>query len=244
VKALARCGAPVTSAAAARLAAVSRSFIYENDKARALITSAQARSQALAAGRIPAATAQQEASWRERALNAEERARQLQHELTAQRRITAGYLGQLARDRNDLQRKLEAARANLARLTERQVSDLFPRGPGKQAEGRALQTASAAAGNVCLVRVYPVGGILSRCPPPTLTPPLCRRLALMAQRADLADRRRAVGDRDRQIGEPPGPGHAAGRSPAGPARPTAAPVIRTRSASIRVAANPACDTTP
>jgi hypothetical protein len=119
--------------------------------------------------------------------------------------ITARYLGQLARDRNDLQHKLEAARANLARLTERQVADLFPRGPEKQAEGRALQTASAAAGNVCLVRVYLVGGILSRCPPPTLTPPLCRRLALMAQRADLADRRRAVGDRDRQIGEHPVP---------------------------------------
>ncbi|MGH3288412.1 MAG: DUF6262 family protein [Streptosporangiaceae bacterium] len=174
VKALARTGAPVTSAAVARIAGVSRSFIYENPQARALVTAAQARTQARAAGRIPAAPAQAEASWRERALNAEQRARDLQRELTAQRRVTAGLLGQLrqpdgtwlqeestrlhaenehlldernqlASERNDLQRKLQAARANLTRLTERQVAGLFPDGPrgssampsaGEHASGR------------------------------------------------------------------------------------------------------------
>jgi hypothetical protein len=159
VQSLARSGAPMTSAAIARLAGVSRSFIYENGQARAHVTAAQARTQIRAAGAIPAATAQQEASWRERALNAEQRIRDLQHELTAQRRLTAGFLGQLrqpdgtwladerirlqeeterlladrnqiARERNDLQRKLEAARAGLARLTEQKVTELFPNGPG------------------------------------------------------------------------------------------------------------------
>ncbi len=159
VRSLARTGAPLTSAAIARLAGVSRSFIYENDQARAHVTAAQARTQIRAAGAIPAATAQQEASWRERALNAEQKIRDLQHELTAQRRLAAGFLGQLrqpdgtwladettrlheenerllternqlARERNDLARKLEAARASLARLTEQKVTELFPHGPG------------------------------------------------------------------------------------------------------------------
>jgi hypothetical protein len=161
VKVLARTGAPITCAGVARLAGVSRSFVYENGQARDLVTTAQARTQARTAGRIPATTAQQEASWRERALNAEQHARDLQRELTAQRRLAAGLLGQLrqpdgtwladerdrlqaenehllternqlARERNDLQRKVDAARANLARLTERRVADLFPGGPGRQ----------------------------------------------------------------------------------------------------------------
>jgi hypothetical protein len=160
VRSLARSGAPLTSAAIARLAGVSRSFIYENDQARAHVTAAQARTQTRAAGAIPAATARQEASWRERALNAEDKVRDLQHELTAQRRLAAGFLGQLrqpdgtwladertrlhdenerlltnrnqlARERNDLQRKLDAARASLARLTAQRVTELFPQGPGQ-----------------------------------------------------------------------------------------------------------------
>jgi hypothetical protein len=174
VKALARTGAPISCAGVARLAGVSRSFVYENDQARAVVTAAQARTQAGVAGRIPAATAQQEASWRERALNAEQRARDLQHELTAQRRLTAGLLGQLrqpngtwladernrlqaengqllaernqlARERNDLHRKLDAARANLARLTERRVDELFPHGPGEPATIQAATRPPARA---------------------------------------------------------------------------------------------------
>lgn len=169
VKTLARTGAPITCAGVARLAGVSRSFIYENDQARAILTAAQARTQARTAGSIPAATAQQEASWRERALNAEQHARDLQRELTAQRRLAAGLLGQLrqpdgtwladerdrlhadnehllaernqlARERGDLRRKLEAARANLARLTEHRVAELFPNGPGQAPAAAAHQT--------------------------------------------------------------------------------------------------------
>lgn len=169
VTALARSGAPLTSAAIARLAGVSRSFIYENDQARAHVTAAQARTQIQAAGRIPAATAQQEASWRERALNAEQKARDLQHEITAQRRLAAGFLGQLrqpdgtwladerarlqeenehllternqlARERNELHRKLDAARANLARHAEQRAAELFPNGPGRQAAEQGSPT--------------------------------------------------------------------------------------------------------
>ncbi len=176
VKTLARTGAPITCAGVARLAGVSRSFIYENDQARTLVTAAQARTQAHTAGRVPAATAQQEASWRERALNAEQHARDLQHELTAQRRLAAGLLGQLrqpdgtwladerdrlhaendnllaernqlARERGDLQRKLDAARASTARLTQQRAAELFPGGPGQvRAHDPSPQRLTATSG--------------------------------------------------------------------------------------------------
>jgi len=42
VKTLGRAGAPITRAGVAQLAGASRSFTYENDKARAMITEAQA----------------------------------------------------------------------------------------------------------------------------------------------------------------------------------------------------------
>ena len=47
---------------------------------------------------------------------------------------------QLARERGDLRRKLEAARANLARLTEHRVAELFPNGPGQAPAAAAHQT--------------------------------------------------------------------------------------------------------
>lgn len=47
---------------------------------------------------------------------------------------------QLARERGDLQRKLDAARANLARLTERRVAELFPNGPRQAPAAAAHQT--------------------------------------------------------------------------------------------------------
>jgi hypothetical protein len=105
-------------------------------------------------------TAQQEASWRERALNAEDQVRKLRQELTTQRRLVSDLMGQLRepdgtwvqqerdrlrkenelvcsqrnqllRERDDLQRRLEGARANVSRLNERRVSELFPDGPGR-----------------------------------------------------------------------------------------------------------------
>ena len=106
-------------------------------------------------------TAQQEASWRERALNSEEQLRKLRQELATQRRLASDLMGQLRepdgtwiehdrdrlrqenemlrsersqvlRERDELQRRLDGARANVSRLSERRVAELFPDGPGRQ----------------------------------------------------------------------------------------------------------------
>jgi hypothetical protein len=161
VKALGRTGAPITRAAVTQLAGVSRSFTYENDEARLVITGAQARSRARVGHRIDTMTAQQAASWRERALNDEDQLRVMRHDLQAERRLVADLIGQLRepdgtwieqdrdrlraenqhllternrllRERDTLRRKLEGARANLARINERRVRELFPAGPTKR----------------------------------------------------------------------------------------------------------------
>lgn len=162
VKALGRTGAPVTRAGVAQLAGVSRSFTYENADARTLIAAAQARARAGTATRVETLTAQQEASWRERALNAEEEVRRLRQEVAAQRRLVGDLMGrlrepdgtwleqerdrlraqnelllsernQLVRDRDDLRRRLDGARSQVSRLNERRVAELFPGGPGPTA---------------------------------------------------------------------------------------------------------------
>jgi hypothetical protein len=159
VKLLGRSGAPMTRAAISQLAGVSRSFTYENDDARAIIAAAQTRSQARAESSIATITAQQDASWRERALNAEDRARELGREIATQRRLVSDLTGrlrepngtwiehdrnrlrrenetlllernQLLSERSELQRKLDGARANVSRLNEQRVIQLFPSGPG------------------------------------------------------------------------------------------------------------------
>lgn len=160
VKALGRTGAPITRAAVSQLAGVSRSFTYENGQARAIIAAAQARTHARAEVRVETLTAQQEASWRERALNAEEEVRKLRQEVATQRRLVGDLMGQLREpdgtwvehdrdrlrkeneqllaernqlvgERDDLRRRLDGARANVSRLNERRVTELFPDGPGR-----------------------------------------------------------------------------------------------------------------
>ena len=160
VKVLARTGAPITRAAVSHLAGVSRSFTYENDRARTIIAAAQARTQARAEDRVETLTAEQEASWRERALNAEEELSRLRREVATQRRLVGDLMGQLREpdgtwlehdrdrlrrenevllaernqllgERADLARRLEGARANVSRLNERRVTELFPDGPGR-----------------------------------------------------------------------------------------------------------------
>ncbi len=110
-------------------------------------------------------TVQQEASWHERALNAEDQIRVLYRELGKQRQLIADLLGQLRdpdgtwlehdRDRlreenqrllyernqliaaqHDLQRRLDGARANVARLNTARVTELFPAGPGPERVSR------------------------------------------------------------------------------------------------------------
>jgi chromosome segregation ATPase len=160
VKLLGRTGAPISRATVSQLAGVSRSFTYENQEARAIIAAAQARTQARAEARPETLSAQQEASWRERALNAEEEVRKLRQELMTQRRLVSDLMGQLRepdgtwveqdrdrlrnenevlcsernqvlRERNELQRRLDGARANVSRLSERNVTELFPDGHGR-----------------------------------------------------------------------------------------------------------------
>jgi hypothetical protein len=161
VKALGRTGAPVTHVGVAQLAGVSRSFTYENSAANSIVAAAQARTQAKAVGRIEKRTAQVEASWRERALNAEDEIGNLRRELATQRNLVSDLLGQLREpdgtwiehdrnrlrhenehllsernqllsERNELQRRLDGARANISRLHERRVQELFPGGPGRE----------------------------------------------------------------------------------------------------------------
>lgn len=160
VKLLGRTGAPVTRAAVSKLAGVSRSFTYENEQARSIIAAAQARMQARVEAQPETVTAQQEAAWRERALNSEDEVRRLRQELTTQRRIVSDLMGQLrepdgtwveqdrdrlrkenevlrsernqlVRERDEVQRRLDGARANMSRLSERRVIELFPDGPGR-----------------------------------------------------------------------------------------------------------------
>jgi hypothetical protein len=84
VKALGRTGAPITRVDVAQVAGVSRSFTYENSAANSIIAEAQTRTQAHAEGRIEKRTAQEEASWRQRALNAEDEIRNLRREVATQ----------------------------------------------------------------------------------------------------------------------------------------------------------------
>jgi hypothetical protein len=158
VRAIGRSGVPVTRAGVARLAGVSRSFTYQNEQADAMIVTAQARTQVAATQPVAAQMAQQDAAWRERALNAEDHIRALRRELSAERQITSDLLGRLRdpdgtwleddrrqlrhdnerlrserdqflRERNELQRKLDGARANVTRLADQRVTELFPLGP-------------------------------------------------------------------------------------------------------------------
>lgn len=158
VKLLGRTGGPITRASVAKLAGVSRSFTYENPQARASIAAAQDRAMASAHAQAETATAEQEASWRARALNAEDALRRLRQELTTERRLVADLLGQLrepdgtwlsqdrerlrnenerllaernqlVREVDDLRRRLDGARSQVSRLNERRVTELFPDGP-------------------------------------------------------------------------------------------------------------------
>jgi len=141
---------PITYPAVALTAAVSRTFLYENPDARALVTSAIANGggqPAQAAG-----DARQEASWRERALNTEAALKTAHAEIRAQRDRIATLMGQardaetewtpqaigqittenttlkqrvrqLSQDNRALQERLQAARSNV-RFADRRIAQL------------------------------------------------------------------------------------------------------------------------
>ena len=142
---------PLTYPAVARAAGVSRTFLYANPEARALISGAVSKD----GGRkepAPGTGGDQEPSWRERALNAEAALKTAETEIAAQRRRMAILLGQirdlehdlspeaaqrlatenttlkqrvrqLTHDNRTLEDRLEAARSN-NRFADRRIAQL------------------------------------------------------------------------------------------------------------------------
>ena len=85
----------VTYPAVARRAAVSRTFLYENAQARDLISEAVGKAASQRAQARADADDRQEASWRERALNAEAALKAAHTEIHAQRDRIAVLMGQI-----------------------------------------------------------------------------------------------------------------------------------------------------
>jgi len=143
---------PVTVAAVSRRAGVSRTFLYTNPQARALLAAATADARADKAQDLAGRDAGQEAAWRERALNAEDALKAAHAEIIQQRERIGELLGQvrdleaewtreaiqrittenttlkqrvrqLTADNRALEERLKAARSNL-RFQDRRVADL------------------------------------------------------------------------------------------------------------------------
>jgi len=144
--------APVSVAAVARRAGVSRTFLYTNVDARTAITQASSSSQQRGAAAGASGDEQRDTPWRERALNAEEALKTANGEILNQRDRIGELLGrirdieaqwtqdaiqrvtsentslkqrlqQLTADNRVLDERLHAARSNL-RFQDRRVADL------------------------------------------------------------------------------------------------------------------------
>jgi predicted RNase H-like nuclease (RuvC/YqgF family) len=145
-------GTPLTVRALAGHARVSATFIYGNPQARVLLTSARDAAASHATARSAATTAQAEASWRERALNAEDALTRAHAEILTQRRRIGELTGtirdletplgtgsaqritaenttlhhrirQLTDEHRTLRERLDAARST-SRFLDRRVADL------------------------------------------------------------------------------------------------------------------------
>jgi chromosome segregation ATPase len=143
---------PITYQAVARRAGVSRTFLYQNPDARALLAKAMAREVGQRLRDQADQADQQEASWRERALNAEDALKTAHAEIGRQRNRIGELLGQirdleanwtqeaiqrittenttlkqrvrqLTQDNRSLEERLQAARSNL-RFQDRRIADL------------------------------------------------------------------------------------------------------------------------
>ncbi|MYV47957.1 DUF6262 family protein [Streptomyces sp. SID2888] len=144
--------AQVSVAAVARRADVSRTFLYDNLEARAAVATAIAEAGERRVRTLAEQDDKCEATWRERALNAEEGLKTAQAEILAQRTNIGELLGQvrdleaewteetiqritaentalkqrvrqLTADNRNLDERLKAARSNL-RFQDRRVADL------------------------------------------------------------------------------------------------------------------------
>ncbi|GEM_PF-520315 len=143
---------PVSTAAVARRAGVSRTFLYENPQARAAIASAVADAGQRRRQAQTGEDTEREASWRERALNAEDALKAAHNEIGRQRTRIGELLGQirdletawtdetigrittenttlkqrvrqLTTDNRTLDERLTAARSNL-RFQDRRLADV------------------------------------------------------------------------------------------------------------------------
>jgi chromosome segregation ATPase len=143
---------PVTYPAVARRAGVSRTFLYENQDARALMGEAITATAGQRAEALATTDAQQETAWRERALNAEDALKTARAEIRAQRARLGQLLGrlrdaereltddtiqrintenttlkqrvrQLTQDNRTLEERLQAARSNV-RFADRRIAQL------------------------------------------------------------------------------------------------------------------------
>lgn len=142
----------VSVAAVARRADVSRTFLYDNLEARTAVATAMAEAGERRSQMLAEQDNEREATWRERALNAEEGLKAAQAEILAQRTRIGELLGQvrdleaewteeaiqritaentalkqrvrrLTADNRTLDERLKAARSNL-RFQDRRVADL------------------------------------------------------------------------------------------------------------------------
>ena len=143
---------PITYQAVARRAGFSRTFLYQNPGARALVAEAAAQMTGQRVHQQADQADQQEASWRERALNAEDALKTAHAEIRGQRTRIGELMGQirdleaewtqeaiqrittenttlkqrvrqLTQDNRALEERLRAARSNL-RFQDRRLADL------------------------------------------------------------------------------------------------------------------------
>ena len=143
---------PVTYQAVARRAGVSRTFLYQHPDARALVAEAAARGTDQRVRDQADLADQQQAAWRERALNAEDALKAAHAEIRDQRARIGELMGQvrdleaewtqeaiqritsenttlkqrvrqLTKDNRSLEERLQAARSNL-RFQDRRIADL------------------------------------------------------------------------------------------------------------------------
>jgi chromosome segregation ATPase len=156
----------LTVAAIARRAGVSSTFLYENPQARAMVQDSVAATHTRRAHRSTAEHDRIEATWRERALNAEEGLTLAHNEIRTQRERIGELMGQLrdkeratgngesvqavttenttlkrrvrqlTTDHRALQERLEGARTNL-RYAENRIAELEAELVERAASGRA-----------------------------------------------------------------------------------------------------------
>ncbi len=142
----------VTVAAVGRRAGVSRTFLYDNPQARTAIADATAQNSAQRTRDLAARDVEQETTWRERALNAEDALKATHAEILHQRTRIGELMGQirdlqaewteetiqrittenttlkqrvrqLTTDNRTLDERLKAARSNM-RFQDRRIADL------------------------------------------------------------------------------------------------------------------------